>query len=67
MILKVQVDKVYGKTVIYPVNKEARALAEIAGTKTLTPATLRTARDGFGAEVFAVNTSVAQLAEILNA
>lgn len=41
----------YGRTVYHPANEQARALAEIAGTKTLTPAALKVARERLGFEI----------------
>jgi hypothetical protein len=35
---------VYGENVLDPVNVQAQYLADLAGTKTLTPRTLKTAR-----------------------
>jgi hypothetical protein len=40
----VRLREVYGKPAIYPVCKQSKALAEIAGTKTLTPHALNVAR-----------------------
>jgi hypothetical protein len=37
--------EVYGTVKAYPVNEQAKRLAALAGTKTLTADTLRTARD----------------------
>ena len=41
MIIKVEIKDVYGSRVVYPACEAAKAFARIAGTKTLTPATLR--------------------------
>jgi hypothetical protein len=47
-VIEIEVRTVYGNTTIYPVNKAANLLAEIAGTKTLTNKTLALAeRMGF--------------------
>lgn len=43
-ILEVTIKKVWGNRVIYPMNDAARHFAKVAGTKTLTPETLKTAR-----------------------
>jgi hypothetical protein len=43
--IEVTIKKVYGNRVIYPVCPTARDFARIAGTKTLTPETLRRVRD----------------------
>jgi hypothetical protein len=45
MNIEVEVRSVYGVPTIYPSNETARVLAEIAGTKTLTPRVLELARD----------------------
>jgi hypothetical protein len=37
----VKAKSVYGETKFYPVNEIARGFADVAGTKTLTPETLR--------------------------
>ena len=39
--LSLRVDRVYGNLTIYPDCERSRLLAEIAGTKSLTPAALR--------------------------
>jgi hypothetical protein len=41
----------YGKTLYYPVNEAAQALARVARTETLTLAVLSEARLHFGAEI----------------
>jgi hypothetical protein len=51
MNLVIRLDRVYGRTVWYPVNAEAKALAEIAGSKTLTPAVLAIAKNKMGATI----------------
>ncbi len=42
--LRVRLADQYGRPVVHPVNQQARWLAEIAGTKTLTPHALNLAR-----------------------
>lgn len=44
MNILVRVKSVYGNTTIYPANEAAQTLADLAGTKTLTPRALRLAR-----------------------
>lgn len=44
MEIKVQVKSVYGTSKIYPANAAAETLAQIAGTKTLSPAILQLAK-----------------------
>lgn len=39
-VIQVQVKSVYGNTLIYPVNEAAQLIANIAGTKTISNATL---------------------------
>jgi hypothetical protein len=41
----VLIKDIYGKQTIYPTNKVAHLLAEIAGTKTLTQRTIDTAKE----------------------
>lgn len=45
MNIEVEVRSVYGVATIYPCNDSAKVLAQIAGTKTLTPRVLELARD----------------------
>jgi hypothetical protein len=52
MIAQIEVKEVYGNRTIYPVNDQARLLARIAGTKTLTNSTILLAKElGFHFEV----------------
>lgn len=44
LILTVRAREVYGVKTYYPADDTARAFARIAGTKTLTPATIREAQ-----------------------
>lgn len=53
-VIQVAVKSVYGQRQIYPVNAQAKALADIAGTKTLSPATIKKAIEAFGFEVVEV-------------
>jgi hypothetical protein len=55
MRIEITVREVYGETKYYPANVAAHALAAIAGTKTLTKATVRQAINGLGAEVWEFN------------
>ena len=49
--LRVRLADQYGRPAIHPVNQQARWLAEIAGTKTLTPHAVKLARQmGFTVE-----------------
>jgi len=59
--IKVKVKDVYGKTTIYPANEAAETLAAIAGTKTLTPATLELA-EKLGLLVMEVGTTYTKYA-----
>jgi hypothetical protein len=45
MHLVVKPKDVYGRPMFYPVNNQAKILAQIAGSKTLTPAVLKLAKD----------------------
>lgn len=50
-VLRVRLADQYGRPVVHPVNQQARWLAEIAGTKTLTPHAIKLARMmGFAVE-----------------
>ena len=49
MNLEVTIKTVYGLPKVYPANKAAQALADIAGTKTLELRTLKRAMPGLGA------------------
>ena len=52
MIAQIEVKEVYGNKTIYPINEQARLLARIAGTKTLTTATVILAKElGFHFEI----------------
>lgn len=42
-IIQITIKNVYGNETIYPVNDQARRLAALVGTKTLTQSTLRQA------------------------
>lgn len=42
--LRVRLADQYGRPVVHPVNQQAKWLAEIAGTKTLTPHAIKLAR-----------------------
>lgn len=44
MIAQVQIKEVYGNRTIYPLNDQAQLLAQIAGTKTLTPQNVKLAK-----------------------
>jgi hypothetical protein len=50
IIIEVEVKTIYGKPLYYPKNHNAEMLAQIAGTNTLTPQTLKLATD-MGMEV----------------
>lgn len=44
MILQIYIKEVYGKRTIYPVNEQAKLLAQITGTKTLSIGTINLAQ-----------------------
>tara|TARA_R110000868_G_scaffold411755_1_gene708937 strand:+ start:40883 stop:41071 length:189 start_codon:yes stop_codon:yes gene_type:complete len=48
--IEVETRSVYGNTLIYPVNDAAKAVARIAGTKTLSPIVIKNLRE-LGMEV----------------
>ena len=59
MIAQIQIKDVYGNRTIYPLNKQARVLALIAGTKTLTPTTISLAKElGFHFEIIQPDTTI---------
>jgi hypothetical protein len=51
MVIEILRREVYGTVKWYPVNATAQALAEIAGTKTLTEAVINVAMQRLGATV----------------
>lgn len=63
--LRIEVREVYGKTLLYPVNDAAMALARIAGTKTLEPRVLKEAKQHLGATVLVNERHVAMVAAML--
>lgn len=51
-LIKVRVETHYGRTTVYPVCETAKALAKLAGTKTLTSKSLNLIKDlGYSIEV----------------
>jgi|TARA_R110002167_G_scaffold333498_1_gene540593 hypothetical protein len=51
MVLLVEYKNVYGNELVYPVNAKAKAIARLAGSKTLTPQAIRIAKElGFRVE-----------------
>lgn len=63
--LRIEVREVYGKTLLYPANTQAEALARIAGTKTLEPRVLKEAKRHLGAVVFVAERHVAMVSALL--
>lgn len=61
LVIRVMARNVYGTMKFYPVNREARAVAAIAGTKTLTRAALTEAVDGLGATLQVEKSPVADM------
>lgn len=62
--IEIRVDSVYGNLVVYPVCERAKLIAELAGTKTLTHASLCLA-ERLGFDIVAVDTSAERLAKVL--
>lgn len=63
-ILEVIAKSVYGNVLLYPANEQAALLARIVGTRTLTAATLQTARDmGFTVKVSGDQSIAAKVQE----
>lgn len=61
--IKIELRQVYGETKFYPACDKALRLAQIAGTKTLTRATLEQAEAmGFHVKVVAANASWKEVA-----
>jgi hypothetical protein len=59
MIAQVEIKEVYGNKTIYPLNDQAKLLAQIAGTKTLTALTVKLAKDlGFTFEIVQPVTTI---------
>jgi hypothetical protein len=59
MIAQVEIKEVYGNKTIYPLNDQARLLARIAGTKTLTASTVILAKElGFHFEIVQPTTTI---------
>ena len=56
-VIEITVRNVYGEDKFYPHNDQARGLAAIAGTKTLTKAVLRVAQD-MGFTITVADTSI---------
>lgn len=65
-VLHVTPKTIYGNTLLYPANESARALAELAGTATITPRVLRiaTERLGLGLKVISASADERVLALI---
>lgn len=64
MEIKIEARSVYGTTSFYPANDAAQAIAEIAGTKTLTLHALKAASKLPGATISLTN-SASQIASML--
>ena len=63
MKIQITLRSVYGTDQAYPVCEHAKTFAEIANSKTLTPATLRKiARLGYEIEVVAMGVTLGRLA-----
>tara|TARA_R110000744_G_scaffold153576_1_gene267992 strand:- start:1843 stop:2055 length:213 start_codon:yes stop_codon:yes gene_type:complete len=45
IILTVEYKNVYGNELVYPVNAKAKAIARLAGSKTLTPQAIQIAKE----------------------
>lgn len=62
---QVIVKTVYGRNLLYPANDVAMALADIAGTTTLDPRVLRTARDRLGLPVLTLEQDALKVSAML--
>lgn len=65
-VIEIEVRSVYGNDLIYPVNDAAKALARIAGKKTLSVANIKDAC-AIGLEVVEINRNYAPIANLLKA
>lgn len=62
-IIEVEVKSVYGNTLVYPANEAAKALARIAGKKTLSVADLQNAGQ-LGLEVVEINRNYGPISDL---
>tara|TARA_R100000687_G_C6402609_1_gene142633 strand:+ start:235 stop:441 length:207 start_codon:yes stop_codon:yes gene_type:complete len=62
--IAISVRNVYGEDKYYPANDQARSLASIAGTKTITMATMRLAAD-MGFTIKRIETNPADLDNLI--
>lgn len=62
-IIEVEVKNVYGNSLIYPANDAAKALARIAGKKTLSVADLQNA-SAIGLEVVEINRNYGPISDL---
>lgn len=65
-VIEIEVRSVYGNDLIYPINDAAKALARIAGKKTLSVQNIKDAC-AIGLEVVEVNRAYAPIANLLAA
>ena len=63
-IIEIEVKNVYGNSLIYPVSDAAKALARIAGKKTLSVENIKDAC-ALGLEVVEINRNYAPIANLL--
>lgn len=66
MRIEIEVREVYGNTLLYPMNDAAKALARIAGTKTISAANVKDAC-ALGLEVYEVRRNYAPIANLVKA
>lgn len=64
MVVEIEVRSVYGNNLIYPVNDAAKALARIAGKKTLSVENIKDAC-ALGLEVVEINRNYEPIANLL--
>lgn len=57
MRIEIEFRNVYGNRQIYPINKEAKAIAQIAGTKTLCACDLLVAKEMLGAQIVEIHNN----------
>ena len=63
LVVEVEVKSVYGNTLIYPANDAAKALARIAGKKTLSVSDLQNASQ-LGLEVVEINRNYRPISDL---
>lgn len=66
LTIMVRLGEQYGRPVLHPACTKAQALADIAGTRTLTPQVLRIAKERLGITVLAPDFSAEKVRKLLD-